>query len=567
MHEIKSVLFPGIKAPSVTTVTTPPITTETPMPAAAVAKPEITTIGADIETTGTVTKPEILTTTTTTTPTPTPTPITTATSSADFAASSATSSTTTVETAAVAKKTVPAPLSIDKIEPQYDYAFDFSTFFTKDFDLNNIKIIRKESVHKEGHEGRVRMAEMLLHLQKLALSDPQQLAVLNQTLKRFRIVDKEIPTADQAPTVERNHTYQNNCVVQVNERVCRAEAKLLEMQFPGKVVMLNMANDQEVSGNPFGGARAQEENIARTTDLVISLLKYAHEHEGYFNGKRPCYHRNAFGQTDVLYSRNKVFRTPTFEMEETPFSVNMITSASLIMSEDKKYYDRNGAYSLNVGQAIQATKIYNQIATAIKEGNEAIVLGAFGCGSFLNDAKEMAKLFRSILSLPEFIGKIKVHFAIIQGGNQPNFTIFAKEFTGWPLIELTPDEAAKVRAPIIAIQEFEKITAELTFLINSTQQKDTPLCHLRDKIRIACVENAANTPFIPLLKNNMRHMLSLVCEKLQEKYIHRANMMLDLTVYQSTFPDKNRMVFIISKLIGLIRDSKSGLSFGMCQGK
>jgi len=56
--------------------------------------------------------------------------------------------------------------------------------------------------------------------------------------------------------------------------------------------------------------------------------------------------------------------------------------------------------------------------TALTNGHDSIVLGAWGCGAFRNPPNHIALLFQQVLQEPEFRGRFKrVVFAIFDDHN------------------------------------------------------------------------------------------------------------------------------------------------------
>ena len=71
-----------------------------------------------------------------------------------------------------------------------------------------------------------------------------------------------------------------------------------------------------------------------------------------------------------------------------------------------------------------------QLAVAASMGFEDLVLGAFGCGAFANDPRDISRLYRDLLE-GEFRGVFKhVTFAVL-GGKGPganNVNVFTETF-------------------------------------------------------------------------------------------------------------------------------------------
>lgn len=457
----------------------------------------------------------------------------------------------------------------------YDFDFDFTDFFAaEDFDITKIKVTQVREFDSEKgiidslKRGRIQMAMMLLELQMLAHRKPKEFNNANSAAQQFLLRDVQIKQKEK--TIVDDKAYATNLKVDVYNKDCLIVAKQLNELFPDKTALLNMSNRQKVGGGPFRGQEAQEEYLFRMTGLVVSLMRYAHQKKGWDDGKRPCYHPNSFGLTDVLISRNQVYRRSVVEngkkvikKEKKPFSVHMLSSASLIMDVEKTgYWDEyNNYYSVAVGEAIQAAKIYNQIATAIQAGNEAIVLSAFGCGAFNNPPQRIAELYRAILSLPEFLGKLKVQFAII-GGNPPNFDPFQKVFAE-PLKPLDAKKAEEIRAPILAIQAFEITTEKLLPLINHRDIDPPhpfkePLHNLREKIRDFYVCHATKYELISEVQENLKTLLSRISQHPTLVDIKYAETILDLKRYQfhiNLLNDTDEMFLIIAKLITFLQNS------------
>lgn len=63
-------------------------------------------------------------------------------------------------------------------------------------------------------------------------------------------------------------------------------------------------------------------------------------------------------------------------------------------------------------------KIRTVLRIGLRNGHDAIVLGAFGCGAFQNPPKHIAQLFNQVINEPEFKNKFKkIVFAILEDHN------------------------------------------------------------------------------------------------------------------------------------------------------
>jgi uncharacterized protein (TIGR02452 family) len=74
-------------------------------------------------------------------------------------------------------------------------------------------------------------------------------------------------------------------------------------------------------------------------------------------------------------------------------------------------------------------KIRSMFRAAILQGNDSLLLSAFGCGAFKNDPKLISQWYKEVLAEPEFVGAFsKVVFGIIDDRNGANFKPFKETF-------------------------------------------------------------------------------------------------------------------------------------------
>jgi uncharacterized protein (TIGR02452 family) len=158
----------------------------------------------------------------------------------------------------------------------------------------------------------------------------------------------------------------------------------------GSVVMLNFASAKSAGGGFINGRIAQEEDICRCSSLYDCIAPQ----KLYYNIKHK----------DTLYSRHLLlspsvpfFRTKGTDIADKFFLCSVITAAA----------PNAGAFvetPENVG-ALNATiilKIRDVFAVAKSKGYTNLVLGAWGCGVFKNDPKEIAAEFHYCLNSTEF---------------------------------------------------------------------------------------------------------------------------------------------------------------------
>lgn len=178
---------------------------------------------------------------------------------------------------------------------------------------------------------------------------------------------------------------------------------------------LNMANRQTPGGGVYEGSGAQEENLFRRTNLLKELYKYAPFAEQYGVQKASEGYPMDRNYGGVMARGITVFRGTEedgYPLLEEPYVVDIVSVAA-IRNPDTE----NGRLTPKM---IEGTK--NKIRTifrlAISNGNDALVLGAFGCGAFRNPPEHMAEIFGEVLDESEFRHAFrKVVFAIIDDHN------------------------------------------------------------------------------------------------------------------------------------------------------
>jgi uncharacterized protein (TIGR02452 family) len=151
-----------------------------------------------------------------------------------------------------------------------------------------------------------------------------------------------------------------------------------------RVCALNFASAKHPGGGFLGGSRAQEESLARSSALYVCIegspLYAYHQRSG-----DPMYSHYALYSPDV-----PVFRDDTGDLLERPWLCSFITcpavNAKVTLGRDP-----------HAGPAIRDAmreRIRRVLAVAAAHGHEHLVLGAWGCGVFGNDPREIATLFR-----------------------------------------------------------------------------------------------------------------------------------------------------------------------------
>lgn len=191
---------------------------------------------------------------------------------------------------------------------------------------------------------------------------------------------------------------KNNIVV-LNEDVVN-----VIMNEQGKVGVLNFASARNPGGGFLNGASAQEESIARVSDLYLYLKNVPSFY------KNPKHFKNGLYDSDVIYSEGVTLLKNSKGETIEPKEFDVITSCAVNVRDLKQ---KKQTDLLKQGKEEMVERIENIIDLAVQHKVETLVLGAFGCGVFENNPYDVKAAFQSVLNKPSYKGKFqKIIFAI-----------------------------------------------------------------------------------------------------------------------------------------------------------
>ena len=189
----------------------------------------------------------------------------------------------------------------------------------------------------------------------------------------------------------------------------------------GKTAVLNFANAYNPGGSVATGVMAQEECLCRSSNLYSSLtLPYLMRNYYRHNNRATGY----MGTDAVIYSPGvMVFKSDDalpVPLPE-PFFVDVLTCTAPF-NEPKKAFSESALSKVFEG------RIRNIVEVAAAHDADTLILGAFGCGAFMNPPETVAKAFRHILAENEYRRYFgRVIFAIKGGGPENgNYQVFSR---------------------------------------------------------------------------------------------------------------------------------------------
>lgn len=192
------------------------------------------------------------------------------------------------------------------------------------------------------------------------------------------------------------------CVICVKNMDSYSAAREMAEMNQEKILVLNFANSVHPGGGVRFGARAQEEDLCRKSTLYASLTSL--HAKPYYEKHREV--RNPLASDAMLLSPNvAIFRDQDNSFLGIPVHVAVLTCAAPVAYEHRNISDAD--YTQLLYHRIQA-----MLHTAAHFGYRILVLGAWGCGAFGNDAKLVAELFAKVLN--EMPGAFRnVTFAVL----------------------------------------------------------------------------------------------------------------------------------------------------------
>lgn len=187
-----------------------------------------------------------------------------------------------------------------------------------------------------------------------------------------------------------------------------AVSAILRLNNEGKknMLCLNFASAKNPGGGFLNGALAQEESLAVSSALYGCQMNAFDYYTTHRNMKSCIY-------TDgMIHSPNvPVFRNKNGVLVSNYASCSFITSAAV----NKGVIKLKETHLLDTVNDIMDTRIEKMLALCVKEKQETLILGAWGCGVFQNEPKDIAGLFHKHLQ-----GKFKNQFKNVV------FAIYAK---------------------------------------------------------------------------------------------------------------------------------------------
>lgn len=186
-----------------------------------------------------------------------------------------------------------------------------------------------------------------------------------------------------------------------------------------RVGILNFGNRHQPCGvglAPYGGS--QEEFLARRSNLAWALdPRFSKDvHDKMKTLRLSENYKDDHFAHHIPYFGTVVTQNVSFIDGKTPDQFDIISSAAPDLRKNSDEYlhlKQFGAHEDKARKKILEHKIRAVLASAIASNIKHLVLGAYGCGCFLNDTREVAKVFEKVLTSKRYENQFEtITFAI-----------------------------------------------------------------------------------------------------------------------------------------------------------
>ena len=182
--------------------------------------------------------------------------------------------------------------------------------------------------------------------------------------------------------------------------------------------MLNLADLYTPGGLVEYGSGAQEENLCRRSNLILSLYQFSQARIRQYPDLGLVQHADQYPMDErnggVYSGLVTFFRGPESDgslLEEKPYNIPVISVAALSGP-------RIGSDGMMLPQETEITleKMRTIFRIGMANFHDSLVLSAMGCGAFANPPAHIAKLFHQVIEEDEFKNAFRlIDFAILDG--------------------------------------------------------------------------------------------------------------------------------------------------------
>ena len=192
----------------------------------------------------------------------------------------------------------------------------------------------------------------------------------------------------------------------VNETTLSAAGRLTKADGNANVLALNFASAKNPGGGFLKGSQAQEESLARASGLYPCIVQM----QAMYDANRRF--RSCLYTDNMIYSPGvPVFRDDRDQLLEAPYLVSFVTAPAV----NAGVVRRRGTENVARIEDVMRGRIEKVLSLAVIHHHETLVLGAWGCGVFQNNPRDVARWFGDHLTGNGLFSRAfkKVVFAVL----------------------------------------------------------------------------------------------------------------------------------------------------------
>ncbi len=201
-----------------------------------------------------------------------------------------------------------------------------------------------------------------------------------------------------------------------------------------RVCVHNFASATNPGGGVERGASAQEEALCRCSGLLLCLKDnkvWNAFYQAHRDAQDPIHNDDIIYTPDVLVVKSDTL-APKALPERERYFVDVLTCAApnLRPKPSNHYNSGDGAKAINISDKqlleIHEKRLRRMLDVALAQGAEVIVLGAFGCGAFMNNPEVVARAAKTVVADYRYAFRA-IEFAVYcRPDDERNYKVFER---------------------------------------------------------------------------------------------------------------------------------------------
>ncbi|MCD8130277.1 MAG: TIGR02452 family protein [Lachnospiraceae bacterium] len=296
---------------------------------------------------------------------------------------------------------------------------------------DTLGILEKGSFEKDGKEIKLRFSSE--QMREIQVFLPEDIEVLRtEETSSSETAAETVSSSDDVESSESQTLTKSGCTFGCEniDALVLVQRKYSESKENGetdpKVLVLNLASSTHPGGQTRKGASAQEEDLCRRTSLLLSLESDEAKKYYDYNNSRKTH----MGSDGVIISPCvEVLKDGSSELLSEPFPISVMSCAAPMIRMGLE------GMSQQEYEGMLCHRIQGMLLAAASQNYRHLILGAFGCGVFGNDAAVVSNLFYHAIQNLSFNGKgsdqlfDSIDFAVLcRPGKDYNYREFCRNF-------------------------------------------------------------------------------------------------------------------------------------------